>query len=424
VDSGPDQGPAVEVRLARADDARALFELEHRCFSGDRLSLRQYRHHIRNDRARVLVAERAGQRLGGAIVFLRRGSSRVRLYSIMVDPQARGQGLAGVLLQAVEDAAVDLGATELRLEVRQDNAAAIRLYNRRGYRPIGQRAGYYQDGADAWRFAKALSRRPLQPGPLDAGPLDAGALDAGALQQATGRPVQVLESCDSTNRVARELAAALLREDRLSGPLPVIVAEQQREGRGRLGRSWSAEPGANLLFSALFAPDLPLDQAPRVVLCLAAALAAELGLWLKWPNDLVDEQDRKLCGILAEHEAGPNPGRVGCLVVGVGLNVNQLDFPDLPNARSLRQRHGALQDRQALLIRLLQAMDHAALDGPQALDLWRARSRTLGRQVRVAGREGLATGLREDGALLVDGQPVLAGDVELLAPPTRRATAL
>lgn len=411
MDSGPAQGPAVEVRLARAADARALFELEHRCFSSDRLSLRQYRHHIRNPRARVLVTEQAGTLRAGAVLFLRRGSSRARLYSIMVDPDARGQGLARRLLASLEVLALAQGASELRLEVRQDNPAAIRLYEELGYGRIGQRAGYYQDGGDAWRFAKALP-----PGHTP--------LDARALQQATGRPVQVFDACDSTNRVARELAADLLGAGAGAGPLPVIVAEQQSAGRGRLGRIWSAEPGANLLFSALFAPDLPLDQAPRAVLCLAAAMAEELGLWLKWPNDLVDEQDRKLCGILAEHEAGPQPGRVGCLVLGVGLNVNQLVFHNLPNASSLRLRSGQPLDRQTLLIRLLHALDRADLVGPQALDIWRRRSRTLGRQVRVAGREGLATGLREDGALLVDGVPVLAGDVELLAPPAHHATAL
>ena len=55
---------------------------------------------------------------------------------------------------------------------------------------------------------------------------------------------------------------------------------------------------------------------------------------------------------------------------------------------------------------------------PDGLERWRRRSNTLGRYVRVGERQGLAEAIREDGALMVDGQPVLAGDVELLTPPS------
>lgn len=401
-DRGPDLRPGVEVRPARAADARALHVLEQRCFSTDRLSLRQTRYHLRNPRALVMVAIQGETLVGGAFVFLRAGSGRARLYSLMIAPEARGSGLGRRLHEAIEARLVAMGKDELRLEVRTDNPAAIRLYEGLGYRRFASRSGYYQDGGDAWRYRKAL-------------PAFVSPLDPAALQAATGRPVEVLPTCDSTNRLAREYAASRLAQGPLTGPLPVFVAEQQSAGRGRLGRSWQAEPGANLLFSVLVAPDLPLPLAPRAVLCLAAALAAELGVWLKWPNDLVDEQDHKLCGILAEHEAGPHAGRIGCLVVGIGLNVNQLRFPDLPNASSLRRRAGHPLDRQELLIRILRALDRADLSSPQALDAWRQRSRTLGRRVSVAGREGLATGIREDGALLVDDVPVLTGDVELMS---------
>lgn len=242
-------------------------------------------------------------------------------------------------------------------------------------------------------------------------------LDAAALSRASARRVTVLPTCDSTNRLGREAAAALLRSGPLPAALPVFVAEEQTAGRGRLGRVWQAEPGANLTFTALFAPMLPLARAPAYVLALAAAMAEALDLRLKWPNDLVDEDDRKLGGLLAEHEAGPDPESLGCLVLGVGLNVNQVHFPGLPQAQSLHRLRGAPQDRAALLVALLRAMDRVDPRDPRLLDPWRRRSRTLGRWVRVGGREGRATGLREDGALLLDGAPVLSGDVELIAPP-------
>lgn len=241
-------------------------------------------------------------------------------------------------------------------------------------------------------------------------------LDPRALTLSTRRPIEVLASCDSTNRIGREVARDLLRAGPLPTALPVIVAEEQQAGRGRLGRSWQSQAGQNLLFSVLLAPVLPVARAPRVVLAWAAAMAEVVDCFVKWPNDLVDGRDRKLAGVLAEHEPGPQPDRVGCIVLGVGLNVNQARFPGLPGAASLAMLRGCSVDRQALLVALLRALDAVDPSDPRLLDPWRARSRTLGRVVRVGQRQGVATGLRDDGALLIDGQPVLAGDVELLSP--------
>lgn len=243
-------------------------------------------------------------------------------------------------------------------------------------------------------------------------------LDARDLQARTGRPTTVLDLCDSTNRLGRQAALGWMSAGQWGAALPLFVAEHQTAGRGRLDRRWESAPGQSLLFTLLLAPDLPLDRAPRAVLCWAAAMAEVLDVGLKWPNDLVDDQDRKLGGILAEHEPGPRPERVGILILGVGINVSQPGFPDLPQATSLALLRGEAPDRQDLLARLVQAIDAVDLHAPDALDRWRARSRTLGRRVRVAGREGVATGLRDDGALLVDGQPVLAGDVAFVEGPT------
>lgn len=144
------------LRMARLDEARALHALELSCFTGNQMSLRQFRFHLRSPRARVLVAEIGGMLLGGAVVLLRADSKRARLYSIMVDPQARGRGLGGLLLDRAEAIAQELGAVELRLEVRVDNHSAIALYEKRGYRRVGREPRFYDDGADAWRYARGV----------------------------------------------------------------------------------------------------------------------------------------------------------------------------------------------------------------------------------------------------------------------------
>lgn len=151
--------PSVRIRVARARDLEALLALEHSSFSGDRLSARSLRAHLGSPRAWLGVAVRGEALMGSALVFFRAGSACARLYSIAVARAARGMGVGLGLLRAAERAARARGARSLRLEVRCDNAAAIALYLREAYRPTGTRTRYYEDGADALRFEKALVRR-------------------------------------------------------------------------------------------------------------------------------------------------------------------------------------------------------------------------------------------------------------------------
>ena len=144
------------IRRARLSDLEALLGLERRAFTTDHLSPRQYRHHLTNDSACVLAAVDASGLLGKAVVFFRKNSRIARLYSIAVSDAARGRGIGEALMRAAERAARAHGRQRLRLEVRQDNASAIRLYERLGYRRFGAYPRFYEDGADAWRYEKGL----------------------------------------------------------------------------------------------------------------------------------------------------------------------------------------------------------------------------------------------------------------------------
>lgn len=227
-------------------------------------------------------------------------------------------------------------------------------------------------------------------------------MDLSTLDAIGGLPLVYLPEVDSTNRVARELAR--------QGWAGVVVADHQHAGRGRMGRSWDSEPGQNLLMSVVLSPPVPAKDAARCVLLWAAAIADALDIWVKWPNDLVDPRDQKLGGMLAELELDGE--RVRHIVLGIGLNVNQTTFPGLPGAGSLRLLRGGAQDRAQILGAVVAALLGADTRG--SLGLWRRRSRTLGRRVEVAGVVGVAEDVREDGALLVDGSAVLAGDVSLI----------
>ena len=151
----------------------------------------------------------------------------------------------------------------------------------------------------------------------------------------------------------------LLEEDDPEGA--VAVAEEQTEGRGRLGRSWHAPAGTSVLASVLLRPPVRPPRLPELTLiaggAVAEAIAEVTGLEpaIKFPNDVLIG-GRKVAGILAES----SEGRV---VLGVGVNVNQAE-DELPadaqsEPTSLRIQSGDAIDRAALLAAILLRLERA-----------------------------------------------------------------
>jgi BirA family biotin operon repressor/biotin-[acetyl-CoA-carboxylase] ligase len=212
----------------------------------------------------------------------------------------------------------------------------------------------------------------------------------------------------------------------------VIVADHQSAGRGRLGRTWSAEPGTALLVSALLRPPLPISEVPVVL--MAAGLAACDGVEaaagfrpkLKWPNDLVIG-DRKLAGLLTES----TPGEITAVILGLGVNVTAAAYPGelAADSTSCEEEAGRPVDRAELLVAFLTALEfrysEVLVNGGRetTMQAYRADSATIGRRVRVelAGQvlEGTADRVAWNGQLIVvddnGGQHVVnAGDVKHL----------
>ena len=136
--------------------------------------------------------------------------------------------------------------------------------------------------------------------------------------------------------------------------------------------------------------------------------AAGVAARIRWPNDVL-LGGRKLCGILPEARWLPD-GRIGHVLLGIGLNVNQAVFPEELDGRatSLRTATGRVHDPERLLSALLEALDRrygAWLAGGFAAvrEDWRGRASTIGQRVRTAdGREGVAVDVDGDGGLVVD----------------------
>ncbi len=145
----------VTLRRAVPGDAGAMLALEA-LFPTDRMPMRGIRHLLRSTSACVWVAAQGDTCVGNLVLLLRRGSRVARIYSLVVAPQARGQGIAQSLVERAEHEARNRGCDRVRLEVREDNAAARALYARLGYQVWRALPDYYEDGGAGLRLQRRL----------------------------------------------------------------------------------------------------------------------------------------------------------------------------------------------------------------------------------------------------------------------------
>jgi BirA family transcriptional regulator, biotin operon repressor / biotin---[acetyl-CoA-carboxylase] ligase len=221
-----------------------------------------------------------------------------------------------------------------------------------------------------------------------------------------GRPYIYQDACESTQKLLEG------RPDEGA----VAVCDEQTAGRGRLGRSWEAPPGAAILGSVLLRP--PPERAAAELSLVAGLAAAEtvervvaLAAQIKWPNDVMLNR-RKVAGVLAEAEGDT-------VIVGIGLNVNQ-SREELPSKTtsppaSLFTTDGVRRARAPILAELLAALE-------RAYDVWRdrglgglydglgARDFLRGRRIVVDGRRGYGVAIDRRGRL----EAVLDGERRLL----------
>ena len=231
---------------------------------------------------------------------------------------------------------------------------------------------------------------------------------------------------DSTNAEARRLSV----EGAESGL--VVTAKKQTAGKGRRGRSWESPADENLYFSILLRPSLEPEKAPMLTLVMAYSVAKvlqreEIQVLIKWPNDLVCS-GKKVCGILTEMNL--SGAQVEDVIVGVGLNVNTMKFPDELEDKATSLRKETLRELECgeLLQLILKEFDkqYQRFLENQNLEFlqedYNAMLINRGREVMVLepGKEYLAKalGINKFGELLVqkeDGgtEAVFAGEVSV-----------
>lgn len=225
--------------------------------------------------------------------------------------------------------------------------------------------------------------------------------------------IQIFSSVDSTNTVAKRLAAQGSPEG------TVVLADTQTGGRGRLGRSFQSPASLGTYLSVILRPNAKPEQLMTltamiaVAICQAIEHVCQIRPQIKWANDLL-LQKKKICGILTELSIEAESGLVQYAVVGIGINCNaqKTDFPPALQeiVGSLSMALGHPVDRNALVAAQLQALhtlaQHLPDDGQWPwLTQYTRDCITLGQEVNVIhGTQphiGRAIGLTEQAALLV-----------------------
>jgi [ribosomal protein S18]-alanine N-acetyltransferase len=153
----------LTVRAAVVEDLDAIAKLEGDSFPDDQVSRRSISYFLRAPHMPVVAAAIDGELAGYALLSLRTRSQAVRIYSIAVDARFARRGVGLALLQACEKYARLHKKSQLTLEVRYDNAPAIALYEKSGFRQFGEHEDYYADGATALRYRKVLSPGAADP---------------------------------------------------------------------------------------------------------------------------------------------------------------------------------------------------------------------------------------------------------------------
>ena len=166
-----------------------------------------------------------------------------------------------------------------------------------------------------------------------------------------------LDAIDSTNSYLRQLCTKSDVKD-----MTTVMTNHQVKGRGQMGAQWNSEKGKNLTCSVFKRfQGLHVDQSFYVSMITSLAILKTLRafqipkLKIKWPNDILSE-NKKICGILIENLIKNN--EVEASIMGIGLNVNQVYFDQLPQASSLMAIVGKIHDIDELLHHLLKSLSH------------------------------------------------------------------
>ena len=255
-------------------------------------------------------------------------------------------------------------------------------------------------------------------------------IETGLDTEVLGRKIVYYHCLNSTQDAAKQLAG------QGEGEGTVVIADTQTHGKGRQGRRWSSPPRQGIYLSIILRPELKPSDALQIPLIAGVAVtqaiekATPLSPRIKWPNDIII-RGKKAGGILTEMSAEMDG--LNYVVLGIGLNVNNLIFPKeiAQIATSLAEQCGGHVSRVKLLRLLLGELESlyrqfTTFGFEPIRERWKALSNTIGAWVELSETEGKkvkgkAIDIDLDGALILQKKDrsirkIFAGDVSLTRP--------
>ncbi|WP_293895957.1 biotin--[acetyl-CoA-carboxylase] ligase [Flavobacterium sp.] len=169
-------------------------------------------------------------------------------------------------------------------------------------------------------------------------------------------PLIKLNAIDSTNDFLKHLFKESAVED-----YTIVIAKEQTKGKGQMGAKWISEPGKNLIMSVLVKGiqpnnhniyDFNIAVAVSVLQVLKNIQIPNVAI--KWPNDIMADS-KKVAGILIENIIKPDGSFTA--IIGIGLNLNQTNFENLPQATSLKCITGKTYEQEAIAILIKDSLE-------------------------------------------------------------------
>lgn len=223
-----------------------------------------------------------------------------------------------------------------------------------------------------------------------------------------GRKIDVFKTIDSTNNFAKSLAQL----GAVHGT--TVISEVQTQGKGRMGRTFYSPLGMGIYMSVIIRPKLSVEHSLLITSCAAVAVAeaiekvSGIDCKIKWVNDIY-AGSKKLCGILTEASVDVEQGGLEYAIVGIGLNVQNVNFPKnvADIATSIKLETGENTSRSLLAAEILNCLEERLenITDKSFIEEYRSRSNVIGKRIEVTQGDRISamtcTGIDEYGRLLV-----------------------
>ena len=184
-------------------------------------------------------------------------------------------------------------------------------------------------------------------------------MDIKRIEKNTDVKIEYYESITSTSERAKEISEETYKNEEQLKETKVVVAENQTKGKGTNGRKWHSSSEENILMTLIFYPQKTIKELQGITYAIAEMIRDaikdlyDISLNIKLPNDLL-LNDKKICGILTESSIKND--KVNYLLIGIGFNVNQKEFPEeIENiATSLKREYKEREfSREEIIIKVI-----------------------------------------------------------------------